>query len=338
MRFGSATKTALEATAALAFSCALGPSAAGGEQEQRGELTFSSSPYSMGVVARRVFRDGNGRTVKKVIYVLNNDHLLSEPPYTEEMLAVAEIRAYKYDGHGREMRTEYYTADMTLMRSHETSYDVQGRRKAVVGRDSRGIRTSETRYSDGRQRCGLFYDRSGVRLVAVTGSIPNDVDLAYGWGKVVDGLSCGIVPSPASAPLRKIRIYVTVRNHTLSKAKVVTVWAAQYRVIRMGLRDSKGALVPQTTEYVDKREKELLRMKRGPSESLQTLYAGKAAWYTAYSLNEWYADLAPGRYHLTLRRRGSGEEFSLISNTVPITVNPEKPRAPEGSASSSLLR
>ena len=41
-------------------------------------------------------------------------------------------------------------------------------------------------------------------------------------------------------------------------------------------------------------------------------------------LRDYYSGLKPGKYHQTVKRRSSGKDFSLASNTIEITIEGEK--------------
>jgi hypothetical protein len=52
-----------------------------------------------------------------------------------------------------------------------------------------------------------------------------------------------------------------------------------------------------------------------------SVYPGEARGFDGpFSLNQWYRELAPGKYRLTVRRRTNGKAFSLTSNTVELEI------------------
>ena len=287
-------------------------------EPQAQELTIYPYESQIGTVARRVFRDSQGRVAKTIYYRLTQDLRSARGPHSEEMLAVQSIVLHKYDEESREARTEHYDPRMVLKRIRLTKYNPHGEKASHMWLRSDGSREYEIRYSKHGSPSHLYFDESGARLVAVSGVLPQDVDLAHGWGEEVAGLSCGIAPSSPRGPLEEIRIYVSVRNQSEHPAEVLT--ALPYQTVQMVLRDGQGALVPQDEEYIGKRDSALVRLNRGPSDNLQTLAAGQARHYRSYELREWYSGLAPGSYSLTVRRRASGEELSLVSNTISIEI------------------
>lgn len=293
-------------------------------QQQAEELTIYPYESQIGTVARRVFRDSEARVTKTIYYRLRQHFRSAKGPYSEEMLAVQSIVLHKYDEGSRQTRAEHYDPHMVLQRIRLTKYNSQGEKASEMWLRSDGSREYEIRYSKHGSPSHLYFDESGTKLVAISGVLPQDVDLAYGWGKEVDGLSCGIAPSSPRGPLEEIRIYASVRNQSEHPAEVLT--ALPYQTVQMVLRDGQGALVPQDEEYIGKRNSALVRLNRGPSDNLQTLAADQARHYRSYELREWYSGLAPGSYSLTVRRRASGEEFSLVSNTISIEITKRRER------------
>lgn len=288
-----------------------------GADPQEGELNIYAFTSSVGIVANRVIRDTEGRVVKTIYYKLDTKNSSHEGPYSEEMLVVASIVLHKYDQHGRKSREEHYSSNMVLRRIQETSY--QGSNKKSVWLRADGTREYEIRYSGNRSISHLYFDCTGKRLIGIDGVIPPDIELACGWGQPIDGLACGIGANKPTAVLKHVEINVTVRNLTASPVKVIT--ALQYHTVRMELRDAEGTLVPQNRDYIEERNRDLIRMNRGENENLQTVPAHQAKTFTGgYELAEWYAGLAPGTYYLAVRRRTSGEEFPLVSNTIKLEI------------------
>jgi len=305
------------------------------KKEQDGELTIYGVITQIGTVAKRTFRDNAGRITKTIYYTLDYRNLPNpfslREPVTEEMLAVQSINIHYYDQQGRQDRVEHYTPAFALSRIMQTKYDPNGGKIATVWLRPNESREYEIRYRNNRSISHLYFDDTGRKLIAVRGPVPKNMDLAYGWGRPVDGLSCGIAPRKRSALAKDINISVTVRNLTELPAKIITT--LPYQTIQMELRNTKGALVPQNTDYIEKRNKELLRMNNGLRESLQTIPPHQAGHYSSgYKLNQWYGEVQSGKYYLTVKRRASGKDFSLVSNTVTINIladpNSPKPKLP----------
>ena len=306
-----------------------GEGAGSGADEQSGELILYARRTMIGTVAERVFRDGSGKITKTILY--RPRIAASEPvsasftmPYKGDIQPVRVV-IHKYDKAGRETRTEYYTPDMKLRRILETSYHSDGTRKSLVSRNSEGIRTHEQRYSRTHGSL-LYFDDTGKKLIGMRGTVPKDIHLAYGHGTTTDGLAYAIGPSKESGHLDDILIYSTVLNKGAGSAKVVN--ALQYRALKMELRDEDGNLVPQDTAYIEKRDKLLMDSNRHFREGFKTIPPGQAESFGTHELREWYSNLKPGNYQLTVRRRASGKEFSLVSNTISITIEAPKVSEP----------
>lgn len=281
----------------------------------KGELTTYDTPSQNGTIAKRVFRDSSGR-IAKTIYYRSSEK--ASGPYPGETLQVSSIVIHLYDGAGRERREEYRGPDMQLHRIKDTVYR-NGDKTAVVWRRPDGIREYEIRYSGGREVSHLYFDESGERLVGVKGEIPADIKLAWGWGVPSEGLACGIGANCTSGLLKHLRIFVSVRNLTETSAKVIT--ALQYHEIQVELRNTKGDAVPQNAAYIEERDRGLIRANHGLHESMQTIEPHNAGMFTGgFELREWYSDLPAGTYYLTVRRRGAGKEFNLVSNTLKIEI------------------
>lgn len=289
-----------------------------GDHADGSELTIYKKLTSIGTVAKRMFRDSNGRVSKTIYYRSTSPSLTG--PYPEESLRVQSIILHKYDEQGREQREEHHGPDMTLRRIRDTLY--RDGDKTIVWRRPDETREYEIRYSGNRSISHLHFDHSGQKLVSVRGAIPSDIDLAWGWGRPLEGLVCGIGANRTSGRLKEFRIYVTIHNLTEARAKVVT--AIQYHVVQMELRDAKGATVPQNSGYIAKRKRYLIRANRGPNENIQTIPTREAAVYTGgYELQEWYSRLPGGTYYLTVRRRAAGKDFSLVSNKLELEIQDE---------------
>jgi hypothetical protein len=144
------------------------------------------------------------------------------------------------------------------------------------------------------------------------------MNLVHGWGASVEGLSCGIATDKPRGKSEEIQIYVTVRNLTDTEIRLAKT--IQYRIMQMDLRDAAGGIVPQDTEYVNKRTEHLLEMNKGPAEGSHAIAPSEASHLEAYPLTDWYRGLKPGKYSLTVHRRGSGREFTLTSNTIELEL------------------
>jgi hypothetical protein len=243
---------------------------------------------------------------KEILYVLRDeprDH--DKDPHTEEMLAVQSVRLYVYDDSARLSRVEHRRPDMR-QRMLELFGD-DGKRERNVWFRADGTPEGEQRY--GRDACKLGFDETGDGLVYVSGRLPEDVDLVHGWGKDTHGLSCGIAASNANAPLKDIRTHATVRNRgdqddeTMPGARLVLV-------------NADGDVVPQTA-------REAAPKPDAPREEqiLEPVEPGCAVVVLRRAeLRQWYDEVPPGEYSLTVVCRDSEGDYSLVSNTIRITI------------------
>jgi hypothetical protein len=297
------------------------------EQEpHNGELQFYPFPTEIGTAACRRFHDTKGRVIKTVYYMEQPGPLCFafsiSRPYREDQITTQSIVIYRYDEHDRVAREEHYGPDTELSRVRETFYECDGYTKKDVWKDERGIRYYESRYGERRRACELYFDQSGENVIAIRGSLPDDIDLANGWGRPVLGVSCGIAVKKPSALLKQMWIYVTLKNETDVDAYVFT--SIPYRTIQMKLRDAKKSLVPQDEGYIKKRTEELWRDRIQRLDNRQTIRPHCAEHFGSYQLNEWYPNLRPGNYFLTVIHRDADKDFALVSNTIQINIVDEE--------------
>jgi hypothetical protein len=291
-----------------------------------GELQFYPFSTEVGTAARRRFYDTKGRVVKTVYYmeelVPPGFPFRMSPLYREDQLTTQSIVIYRYDEHDRLAREEHYSPDMELSRVREMFYNLDGYTKKDVWSDERGIRYYESRYGERRRACELYFDQSGENVIAIRGSLPDDVDLAHGWGKPVLGVSCGIAVKNPSDLLKHMWIYVTLKNETDEDVYVFT--SIPYRTIQVKLRDAKKSLVPQDEGYIKKRTEELLRDRIQRLYSRQTILPHRAQHFGSYQLSDWYPNLRPGTYFLTVIHCDADKDFALVSNTIQINIVDEE--------------
>ena len=285
---------------------------------EAGQLRIYPQLTGMGTAANRMFLDKEGFPTKAILYKPRDPE--AEPPFTEQMLIPAEVVRFEYDRQLRKpVRTAEYTPEMELTRIRETSYDKEGKVKSIVYRDGKG-RLQEESLGQGPPESisHRFYNVTGKKLIAVKYVLPDDMDLAYGWGPEHDGLQCGIAPDRESGKLEEIKIWVTVKNTSQKPKKLGR--GLQYRILQMELRNADGNVVPQDAERIAERT-EKLKFEPGADGYRLTIRPGLAqASSQGYALSDWYQDLQPGRYTLTIRRRAGGKDFSLLSNTVTILI------------------
>jgi len=320
MKAGTATRAVvvlvLFASSALTVAARAAEETATDGQGQEGELTLYERMTSIGTVARRVFRDDEGRVTKTVYYGLRHEALdRLQGPYTEDMLEVQSIVLRVYDERGRESREEHYSPQMRLDRVKEVVYAADGAVQSVVWRTAQGVRTYEIRYADGKSISHLTFDESGDGLVSVRGVVPDDMDLVHGWGKDMHGLSCGLAANRASGTLREIYVRATVRNRGLVADEIT---GGQ----RMVLADAAGQLVPRKDERATTDGEDSRGASGEGKATLQRIKPGTAAVVVHGELARWYSDLPPGDYFLIVVCRDSDGDYSIVSNQLAITIGP----------------
>jgi hypothetical protein len=280
-----------------------------------GDLEIYPMITQIGTVARRVQRDDKGR-VASTIYYRQSPSSTSRTvagSFRKEDLVIQSVRLQSYDAQGRKTRTEQCDHKLRLASTLDVEYDgaAQVRR---VHRNGRGLHTHVV---DARTGSHVYYDASGEKVAGIRGLIPQGHDLAYGWGSDNGGLACGIAPRATSSTLDQAVFFVTVRNTSAQPSQLIT--ALPFQTIELELRAGDGTLQAQNAEAIAKRKRSLLKINSGPNENLQSLRPNEALG-TSYMLSDWYANLAPGQYRLTIRRRAAGKSFSLVSNTVDLTL------------------
>ena len=289
----------------LSFTCAAVP-------VTQPEKVLLSQPAEGGVLesfessiatARRVFKDGAGRTVREIFYDSNR------PPFStkavdSESLRERGTRVRQYDEAGRLVLEAQYNGQRILIYYSEHSYWPEGGNHLSSYFTADGIRRGETRYPrEGKPTTLEFDSATGKRLLYISGPVPNDVDLADGWGPQTGALRYGITVSGYC-------ISCTIKNVSDTTSSLAQDYIG--RLIRPELRDAEGKVVPYKKDAVANLSKSM----HPGHDSLAPNHAS----YEYYLLGDWYGKLPPGRYSLLLRRRGTGRDFVLTSNTVQFVV------------------
>lgn len=281
------------------------------------QLNIYSNPTEIGTIAKRTFRDPNGRIYKEIFSTLRND--AARAPYSQDMLKEQSTVLYTYNDQGQNIRSEHYDGRMHLEFVLEVTYQGSKERREIKYTPE-GIRQYEIRYIDKRSVSHLHYDESGKNLVSVRGLIPNDVDLPFGWGKEIGGLACGIVLTQANSLVDELpgyAIYVNIRNIGSTQVSIPELPPAE-----MELRDSTGKIVREGTGDPTKKQKrlQLQRLLYG-----QLINPGEAGFvYPPYELNLYYVNLLPGRYSIRVRQPIGDNHQILISNNVFFEVGGQK--------------
>jgi hypothetical protein len=288
-------------------------------EERDGELVIYEQEASDGTVARRVWRDADGRVTKATYYQLKSPEKREKgrkPPYTQEVLEPRSVVKYDYDEKGREIREVHRTAGMRVVRFADLSYDDKGRKSAMTWRRENGTREYEIRYSDGKSVSHLYFDYSGETVVSARGVLPDDLDQKDWWGEPCEGLVCHIAALSGDAALVGIRIGMTVKNETDHGVRVAN--GVKYEMVQMELRDEKGDMIPSL-----KLRYHRVASPGGEETNFATIPPGQAEDFAhTDELADWFPYLRAGRYTLVVKRRVSADDFPLTSNAIVLTVRP----------------
>jgi len=291
----------------------------------------------IGTIANRTFRDDEGRITKEIFYTLKPDFVClgggeeirppdprlpkarlcktAEPPYSEAMLAEHSIRFYTYDDRGRKIKEEQYSPGMYLTHKWETEYDDnKGRRE--IKYTPEGIKTYEIRFVERSSVSHLDYDDSGKNLVAIRGLIPQDIDLPFGWGEPVDGLSCGIAHSKIKSSIDNSpvdAIYVNVKN--IGSNNIIL---EETEADEIELRDRFGALVRETAEYMSYKQNRLQKHRQGDRKMVKP--GESELIYHPYELQVRYGYLPQGQYSVRVIQPVGDTGTTIVSNTIHFEV------------------
>lgn len=277
------------------------------------------------IKARRVFRDGKDRIVKTIYYDARPTARNRRPPgveLTEDDLVMLFTQIHKYDESGREVEIEYdrpHTLNSNAL-TQKIFYSEDGKGTRRVYFDAKGTRLREIRETVGSTRpTSIDFDSTGEKVVLIHGPLPDDVDLAYGWGEPIDGVSCGIAPTHSHGPADDINIHVAVKNETDRPQTICCVYP--FATLHLELRDTRGKLVEPSEER--RRDFSHWRRKppdRYPTEELPGHSAMSRLGWPPGSLKQWFDRIEPGTYTFKVRLLHREPDVFLLSNTITIEI------------------
>jgi hypothetical protein len=293
---------------ALGLLLLLSISAHGQERESKGELRIYQRATQVGTVANREFKDDKGRVVK-VIYYTHAD--TSTNDFREQ-----STHMFEYDEYGCPIKSKNYDRTSKLTHTEEVRcVDGTATRSLTIVRNSLGIKQGESRHTEtGGTQTSLQFDSNGEKVVAITGELPSDVDLAHGWGDVLHGLALGVAANREKGRQQDLEVHVSIKN-TGNDAGLVMV-----SPVLVELKDSNGQVVQQKkasyrTNLNQTRSNECPSYLRIGAPS-----PGRAQSQYSYNLGEQYERLAAGKYSMTVTYCVSGVSERLVSNTIQIEV------------------
>jgi hypothetical protein len=274
-----------------------------------------------GITHRRLIKDPQGRPIRQIFY--SSGRLPGNPVKTDAIELVERgTDTFAYDSAGRLICKAQYSAVAKSLGSFvQHDYWANGKQRLKVYRTGDGVRTQEIRYprdypsSITKRRnpiTELHFDRqTGRRLLYMGGPIPDDHDLADGWGPEAGALQCGITATRGV-------IMCTIAN--IGDRPSLLVQDTDGKKIRLELRDASGKAVPYH------KTRHLSNIRHGGPASLCPGHAT----YEHHLLGDWFGDLPPGKYTARVARRSTGRKFDMVSNIVLVEV-PAPTKAPPAS-------
>jgi hypothetical protein len=300
-----------------------------------GELTFYDTETQNGTVAVRTYRDEKRRITKEIFHRVDWDRLqpaTSPAPassfsirtlpvsYDPKHLVPTEIRIHDYLDDDRPVRTSTYWSDYRL-RGFST-FEYAGNQLTLMRTFSpTGRRISEQR--DGGRGCAMHFDRTGNYVVQLRGQLPSDERWAEEWGPEDRGLRCRVDDLEQYDRLGMPMLTVSLRNTQSKRVSVPCGFSVERVHPRLCTMDGKA--IPIDEPAVARRAQELERTN--PNGTGRTIALGiyeSCAVGTA-ELREWYPDLRPGRYRVSLSYK-AGNDLVLDSNEIQINVLPDSNR------------
>lgn len=310
--------------------------------DDEGKLIMYDMESEVGTVACREFRDDAGRLTKRIYYTLARpaSRPASSPadsvevqsfsfdgPFDPNKLVASGVETYDHDVDGRVVRESSLSPTGVLRSFRSQEYARDGTRSVSRSFKPDGRRVSETHYEPrGHIDAQMTFDQSGRRVVRLTGRMPDDEQWVKEWGPASNGLMCRIDANNTSARLGQMSVTVSVRRLPGGRAAIVGDFSVA--TVRPQLRDLAGKLVPIDQAALRRRHDELKRTNSLFQPRPIPIGDGESAWAGSFELRDWYPNLEPGWYRLTIERRSTGEAFDLESNGIPIAI--EYPRIGPG--------
>lgn len=305
-----------------------------------GKLILYDFMTEVGTTARREFYDANGRIIKEIYYTggLRPIDPESQPssapvirrfslagPFDPNHLELVAIQTYDRDGEGRVLRESSYSAAGILESFFTREYRKDGTLAVSRSFTAGGIRRSESRYgADGRSISQLTFEATGKRVIRLDGPMPADEEWAREWGAIHDGIVLRIDLDNNRGP-----ITVTMSARRVPHGTAALLGGFSVDMVKPRLTDMSGVEIPIDEDHLTRKRQYLydINPKYQPSGKAAMLPSGQAG---NFELRDWYPDLKPGKYRLSIARRSTGDAFDLQSNEIQIEVDPLPPGASRG--------
>lgn len=311
-----------------------------GATDEAGKLILYDSMTADGTTAKREFYDAHGHVIKEIYYtggfrvVDPESQPSSEPvirpfsfdgPFDPDRLTTTAIRTYDRDAEGRVLRESAYSADGILEAFFTREYRKDGTRAVSRSFTAGGVRRSESRWgADGRSTTHITFESTGKRVIRLDGPMPADEEWAREWGAVHDGVVLRIDLADNRGP-----ISVTMSARRIPHGTAALLGGFSVELVKPQLTDLSGAEIPIDVDHLTRKQRYLrdINPKYQPSAKAEMLRSGQAG---NFELRDWYPDLKPGKYRLSIARRSTGEAFDLQSNEIEIEVEPLPPGVRHG--------
>ena len=180
------------------------------ECEPPGQLTTYAMETQNGTVARCEHRNESGDPTKRVYYASRQRSAYG--PFVESDLVVREIVEFSYNDENQLARTDIYSSSRVLTGYRTRTYRADG----TVVLDAffaDGTRHHRTIAPENSRKTVATFNDVGNTVVAIEGPVVEELDLPFGWGVAVQGISCGAAPN---ASRRRNRRFCWTRRGPLT--------------------------------------------------------------------------------------------------------------------------
>lgn len=270
------------------------------------QLIVYKYPSQINTVARREYKDQQGKIVKTIYYAGG-----WEQPIQEDKLSIQSIEINHHNNAGLLVRSDRFDEKMKLQNFRKIQYLADGEIRNTYY-SGKGIRTHETRRGNDKKSTELHFDSTGKKLVYLRGDIPSDVKIPFAWSETESKFACSAHLVRSKSTIDDLEVEaIAVHLLRLTEGEP---YSAQMPPAEMEIRDAKGNLISssQSNSLVDQ-----TRISR----SISLPDKGKVNFiYPAYDLREYFPNLPPGRYTVRVKLPIKGLAKPLISKPLVIYI------------------